>query len=178
MSPAARHSKDKKRNWVILLLLLTAVSMGVSVWALFFQKAAPVLPPDFAPPDREEHAQPLPDTGEEKNESSSGGGSVNLTYSDRVSVDLSDKTVSLYFLNPSRSNHDIVLQLMIHETLVAQSGLFPAGYRLDSLELLPGAAERLREGGYNGKFIVFYYRQDTGERAIFTTEIPILALVQ
>ena len=41
------------------------------------------------------------------------GGAVGLTYSDKITIDLSEKKATLRFDNPSRSVNSVVLQLKI-----------------------------------------------------------------
>ena len=44
---------------------------------------------------------------------------------------------------------------------------------LSPLPVLEGAEEMLQPGGYEGKFIVLYYDQTSGEKSMVNTEIPI-----
>lgn len=107
-----------------------------------------------------------------------GGGAVSLTYSTKVTVTLDDGMASVYFANPSKSNQDMVLQLVVQDVILAQSGRLSPGKQLDTLELLEGAASRLQPGGYNGQFVVLFYQPDTGEKTIVNTEIPVDVTVQ
>ena len=106
-----------------------------------------------------------------------GGGAVSLTYSKEVSISLADKTASLVFANPTKSNQDIVIQLMINDTVILQSGRLTPGNRVAALNLLDGAEKRLAAGGYNGKFVVLYYDRTSGEKAMVNTEIPVTVTV-
>jgi hypothetical protein len=49
---------------------------------------------------------------------------------------------------------------------------------VNSLALLKDAEKKLTKGGYDGKFVVLYYNQDTGEKAILKTEIPVTVTVK
>jgi hypothetical protein len=168
--------KEGKRRPLFILLLailavITVVCIGVTVWAVWFRDATPALAPDYAPVQTEEHAEPMGDEEDEKLEQQEGGGAVSLTYSRTVDIDLSEKKATLLFGNPTRSNQDMVLQLVIRNTVIAQSGRLLPGNQVKTLELLDSA--RLAEGTYEGKFVVLYYQQDTGEKAIVNTEIPL-----
>ena len=168
----------KQTKIVILILLLVAVlCLCIAVWALFFRETT-VLAPDYAPQQEEEMAETIPDDTEEKLEKPQGGGSVSLTYAREVTVDLSEETASLYFANPGRSNQDIVLQIVIQDTVVVQSGTLKPGNQVSALSLLSGAKDKLAEGVYNGNFNVLYYDPQTGEKAIVNTEIPITITVK
>lgn len=166
--------QDKSKLLILLLLLITLVALGVSVWALFFRDTGgPTLSPDYAPQETEQHAQTIPDDTGEKLEKPEGGGSVSLTYSNKVTIDLSDRAAALYFANPGKSNQDMVIQIVIQDTVILQSGTLTPGRQVKKLDLLEGAEKLLAEGGYTGKFVVLYYDQETGEKAMVNTEIPI-----
>ena len=158
---------------ILLLLLITLIAVGVTVWALFFRDSGPTLAPDYAPQEMEQHAETIPNDSGDKLDKPEGGGSVSLTYSNKVTVDLSDKMAALYFANPGKSNQDMVLQIAIQDTVILQSGTLKPGNQVKLLDLLEGAEEMLSPGGYEGKFIVLYYDPDTGEKAMVNTEIPI-----
>ena len=111
-------------------------------------------------------------------ESDKGGGSVSLSYSDKITIDLSDGQATLMFANPGKSNQDMVLQIVIRDTVIVQSGTLSPGNRVTTLDLLPGAEKRLVPGGYDGKFAVFYYDEKTGEKAMVNTEIPISITIE
>lgn len=164
---------DKRSRWLILLLLLLLlIAIGVTLWALFFRQDT-VLAPDYAPRQEDRHAQSMGDQDDEKLSQSQGGGAVSLTYNTQVSVDLAANTASVYFANPGKSNQDIVLQLVVQDVVLAQSGKLSPGKQLDTMDLLDGAADRLRPGGYEGRFVVLFYQPDTGEKTIVNTEIPV-----
>lgn len=172
------EKSDRKSRWIILLLLLLLlIAIGVTLWALFFREET-TLTPDYAPRREDKYAQSLDDQGDEKLEQVQGGGAVSLTYSTKVTVTLDDGMASVYFANPSKSNQDMVLQLVVQDVILAQSGKLSPGKQLDTLELLEGAASRLQPGGYNGQFVVLFYQPDTGEKTIVNTEIPVDVTVQ
>jgi len=64
-----------------------------------------------------------------------GGGAVGLTYSTSVSVSLSQGKASLYFGNPSKSNQDMVVQLIIQDRLITQSGRLIPGKQVQTLDV-------------------------------------------
>ena len=172
------EKSDRKSRWIILLLLLLLlIAIGVTLWALFFREET-TLTPDYAPRREDKYAQSLDDQGDEKLEQVQGGGAVSLTYSTKVTVTLDDGMASVYFANPSKSNQDMVLQLVVQDVILAQSGRLSPGKQLDTLELLEGAASRLQPGGYNGQFVGLFYQPDTGEKTIVNTEIPVDVTVQ
>lgn len=168
---------DKKNLLIYILLLITVTAVAVTVWALFFRTPEIQLAPDYAPVDTEQHAQPIPGDRTEREEAQPGSGSVSLTYSNEVTIDLSSGTAELLFVNPGRSNQDMVLQIVIQDTVILQSGRITPGNQVTQLELSADAADILSPGGYEGSMFVFYYDLVSGEKAIVNTEVPISVTV-
>lgn len=173
------NKKENKKKYllILLLLLITVAAVGLSVWAIWFRDGAPVLAPDYAPRQIEENAEPIGDDGDEKLSQPEGGGAVGLTYAKEVSISLSDRSAALLFANPTKSNQDMLLQLVIDDVVILQSGRLEPGNRVSALSLLDGAEKRLAAGGYDGKFIVLYYDRASGEKAMINTEIPVTVTV-
>lgn len=173
------NKKENKKKYLIILLLLliTVLAVGLSVWAIWFRDSATVLAPDYAPQQTEENAEPIGDDNDEKLSQPEGGGAVGLTYAKEVSISLSDKSATLLFANPTKSNQDMVLQLVIDDVVVLQSGRLEPGNKVSTLNLLDGAEKRLTAGGYDGKFVVLYYDRTSREKAMVNTEIPLTVTV-
>lgn len=172
------ENKKSKPNLLIpILLIITVIAICVTVWALFFRDSGPALAPDYAPQEEEQNAETIPNDTGEKMENPEGGGSVSLTYSREVSIDLSNETATLLFANPGKSNQDMVLQIVIQDTVIVQSGTLKPGNQVTTLDLLDGAAKKLSAGTYEGNFNVLYYNPETGEKAIVNTEIPVTITV-
>ncbi len=174
-----RKGKDKRLLLLLLLLLLiTIIAVSVSIWAICFREKTPVLSPDYAPKETEKNAEPIGDDGDKKLDQPKGGGAVNITYAKEVSISLSGKNARLLFANPTKSNQDMVLQLVIDETVILQSGRLTPGNKVSTLDLLDGMEKRLAKGGYHGKFVVLYYDRVSGEKAMVNTEIPVTVTVE
>jgi len=169
--------QDKQSLLIFILLLITVTALCVTVWALFFREPDVVLAPDFAPVAEEANAKPIPDDTGTADKAKPGSGSVSLTYSNVVTIDLSQKSAALLFANPGRSNQDMVLQIVIQDTVIVQSGRITPGNQVMELELGADAADMLRPGGYEGSFLIFYYDRESGEKAVISTEIPISVTV-
>ena len=165
----------KKTNAIIIsLLLITMASVGITIWSLFFRVNEDIiLAPDYAPIKLEENAERISNDQYKPIESKQGGGSVSLSYSTNITIDLSDATAKLYFANPGKSNHDMVLQLSIQDRVIFQSGRLLSGHQLNKINLSETATSMLQPGGYDGYFQVFYYDQESAEKAIINTEIPV-----
>ena len=171
--------KDNRSTLIIvILLLITLLAVSVTIWALFFRTPDVILNPDYAPQETEKNQQPIEgDTGD-KMENPQGGGAVSLSYSTKVTIDLSEEEAKLNFGNPGKSTQDMVVQIVIQDQILVQSGKLTPGNRVTVLDLLEGAAAKLTPGGYEGKFVVLYYDPETGEKAVVNTEIPISVTVQ
>ncbi len=167
----------KEKGIIYALLLITIIAVCVTVWAIFFREKETVLAPDYAPQEEEENSEAIPDDDTEKMEQPEGGGSVSLSYSKEVTVDLGDRTAKLYFANPGKSNQDIVLQLVIREEVIVQSGTIKPGKQVMNLNLLDHKEKMLEPGVYEGKFAVLYYHPETREKAVVNTEIPVTITV-
>ncbi len=172
------NERSKYGILIIALLAITAVAICVTVWALFFRDTGPILAPDYAPQEEEQNAQTIPDDSGDKMENPEGGGSVSLTYSRDVTISLSEKTASLLFANPGKSNQDMVLQIVIQGEVIVQSGTLKPGNQVTTLNLIDGMEKKLSSGVYEGNFAVLYYHPETSEKAIVNTEIPIMIAVK
>ena len=177
-----KTEQNKKTQIIIIVLIfITLIAVAVTVWALFFRKTVPDLTPDYAPQETEKHAEPIPDdAGDEKMETTEGGGAVSMVYQKEVQISLSDQSATLMFQNPSKSVNNIVLQLVIcskdeTETIIAQSGTLSPGYKVEKLDLIKDSAT-LSEGEYTGKFNVLYYDPDTGEKSVLNSTIEGLTI--
>lgn len=174
------ENKDKKkRRWLLLLLLLLLfVVAGIVIGAIWSQSrnSETILTPNRAP-QAEDNAESIGDDGDEKLPQSEGGGAVSITYAKEVSISLSDKSATLMFANPTKSNQDMVLQLVINDITILQSGKLEPGSMVSTLSLPDDAEKRLTAGGYDGKFLVLFYDRESGEQAMVNTEIPVSVTV-
>ena len=159
---------------LILAVILAVLALLVALWALFFRNPASDPTPDVAPPV-EDNILPTDEDDQEKLPQAQGGGAVNITYSDQVSLSLSEGTVTLQFMNPVRSNQSMVLQVTLQEEIIAQSGSLPPGSQINTLSLIQELS--LAPGSYQGTFHVLFYNTDDGSRALVSTEIPITITV-
>lgn len=153
----------------LIMLLLALLALIAAIWLLQNRE---IIDPDYNILTEDENLEQLPDDGAPV-ESTGGGGSVVLNFSYDVAVDLPSRKATMYFGLPSNSNKDAVLQLIVGDILVAQSGRLPPGYSVSTMTVEDSAARRLRPGGYDGVLRVLYYNDETGERAILDTEIEV-----
>ena len=173
LKPTKNQLAKKIFAGVILFLILLGIVAGTIIcWNAIFNNS-PILTPDFALSQEEKYAENIGNDNDSKLPQPEGGGAVSLTYSTDISISLTEEKAYLYFENPTKSNQDMILQIVIQDTIVAQSGKLVPGKQVYKLDLLKNAASKLSPGGYNGKFVILYYQKDTGEKAVINTDIPV-----
>lgn len=174
----------KKRRGLIIAAVVLLILIIVLSWRVGAPAPAVVLAPDYAMAEIEENATPMTDFGggTQKLEAAENGGAVAIAYSDQVYYDQAAGTLSLSYGNPYVSTQSVILQIIVFgpdgsEYLIAESGILPPGYRVETLN---ASAEgvTVSSGAYNGIFRLLFYNSETGERAIVNSEIPILITVQ
>lgn len=154
--------KNRKKRWlllVLLLLLLLLLLLGV----LFCRKKPQAT--DTAP------------APESSVSTSSGGGTVSLTYSDAASIDLTAGQVMLLFANPEKSGWDATVCLVVGEREAARSDLLAPGEQVTQLPLLDGAEKDMAAGSCSGTLKVSFYHPQTGAKAMLDAEIPVTVTV-
>lgn len=177
-----RTRRDLRLAALLLLIpiLLLVIRTG---WFKPADDGKVVLAPDYPLIKDEPNSQPTEDN-QQKFEVSENGGAVALNYSDKVEYGLSDQTVTLFFANPGSSTQAVVLQIIVYggvnvdtgkpeEYLLAESGVLRPGYYVERLDADLESNVSLASGVYSGVMRVLFYNEDTGERAVVNTEIPV-----
>ena len=136
-----------------------------------------ILPPDYPPQNSDPNQIPIPDDEGGKLESPTGGGAVNVTYSQTVTVTRSDRKATLYYANPSRSNQNVAIAIVIGDVVVVRSALITPGNMITELTLEDNVANTLSVGGYDAELIVYCYHPETGEKAMVDTKAMITVQV-
>lgn len=173
------EKKEKEKTLLIILLIIgIVICLGVTIWALFFRQSGETLIPDYAPLETEQNAQPIPGDDGTKLDAPEGGGAISIEYENQVAIDLSDGKAYLSYANPGKSTQDVVLRIEIQDTAVAQSGTIRPGNQVSELELLDGAAKKLKEGVYDAVFRILSYEPVTGEKAMVDTLAEITVTVR
>ena len=183
MNENNENKKNSNKILIIFLIFITVAAIGVTVWALFFretEKLPTILAPDYAPLETEGNADTIPgDNTEGRKDNEVGSGSVSMSYSPEATIDLSDgKVTRMFFANPGKSNQDMVVQIVIRDVVIVQSGTLNPGKMVTKLDLLEGVASRLTAGTYEGMYVILYYDPTTGEKAVVNTQMPITITVQ
>ncbi len=171
------QQEDKKKKKKLLIFLILFILLDIILLVVLLGTRT-TLAPDYAPVNEEKYAEDIGDDGDKKLDQAEGGGAVSLTYSTDVDISLDKKLATLFFANPSKSNQDMVLQIVVHDVVVAQSGTISPGKQIGKMDLLSSGARKLQAGGYDGKFVVLYYQPDTHEKTIVNTDIPVKITVR
>lgn len=134
------------------------------------------LEPDYPSIDIDSNAESIEnDPSGEAPSVSQGGGSVSISFKDKVTYSLSTGKISMFYQNPGTSTHNVVVQMILvrgeEEYLLSQSGILKPGYQITSMTADENAPQ-LSAGGYDGKIRLRFYDPETGERAIVDTDIP------
>jgi hypothetical protein len=167
--------------WLICLTLLLALTLLSLLW---MQDAQGEPEQDiYNPlPAVDVNEESLGEDTSEQAASQNGGGAVSLRYSLNAELDLSTGEIQMYFANPSKSNHAVVLELYVvdgegaRQGLLATSGLIEPGNSLSKMQFLSSNI-KLSDGTYEAKFGLAFYDPQTGEKALVETNIDDVELV-
>ena len=167
----------KNANIMIgVLSSIIVISIGVIVYLVFFYNKQI---PDYPNGVNDDNIVKT-DSDKNKMDKSEGGGAVSLSYSKNVTIDMITNKASINFKNPSKSTQSLELQLLLQqddeEILVAKTDRIPPGYSIYEMDIFD--KDSIQSGKYNGKFIVSYYDEETEEKAIVDTEIPVDITIQ
>lgn len=162
--------KLKNLKWLIIILGTgIVICTGVTIWALFFRGGGDISP-DYPPQGIESNQTPIDGDDSGKLDTPEGGGAINVTYGTAATVDLSEKTVTIYYANPNASNQNVSILIIVNDLVVAKSDLITPGNQVSKLELQKDAASKLQVGGYDAELVVRAYDPDSGEKAMVDTK--------
>ena len=164
------NGKEKNLKWLIIILSVgIVICTGVTIWAVFF-RGGDDISPDYPPQGIESNQTPIDGDDSGKLESPEGGGAINVTYGTAATVDISEKTVTIYYANPNASNQNVSILIMVNDLVVVKSDLITPGNQVSKLELQKDAASKLQVGGYDAELVVRAYDPDSGEKAMVDTK--------
>lgn len=162
--------KSKVKRFLTLIFVITLVCGAIMAVAWKLNDN------DFLDPDEnvkkiETNAETMRDEGDAKLVQESGGGAASLSYTKVVTVDLNTKQIHMLFGNPSRSNYNAVVQVMVEGEVIGMSGRLEPGYQVRELPLDKDV--ELFPGKYEGKLQIYFYDPVTFERAMVNSAIPV-----
>ena len=173
---------------ILLLLILLLAALRFTLWYIRFTdvKTPPSAPEhvsDKIEDPTEDLSDSIKDTEDLTEDSSNveiflqqqGDDAVILTYSKEVIIDLSEKTVQMFFANPEKYNKNMMLQIVIQDSVISQSGLITPGQQVIKLDLSKDIG--LWRGLYEGKVVVDFYQPDSGEKEKVNAEFLVTITV-
>ena len=164
----------RSKTYLILATVVALLAICVAVWALFFRAPETTADPEISPV-ADEHLTPTDDGDDEKMPQAEGGGAVNITYSNEVTISLADAAATVQITNPTRSNQSMLIQLMIQDVKIGQSGTILPGNQLTVIPL--NETVKLEPGNYDGMFHLLFFDAETNEQANLNTNIPVMISV-
>lgn len=164
-----------KPRWPFLLILLgLLLLLGLTVNVLLTPREPVEITPDHPAPVIDPNSALIEDDDSQKADAPEGGGSLSMIYTLEAKLTLSTGEIEIYFQNPNSSTHNVSVELFVlngeERVSLAQSGLVTAGSQLTRLNMTEGAAV-LREGIYEGLYVLSCYDPVSGERALVQPEI-------
>lgn len=156
-------------------IITTTVAIIILIlWLLLNPKSPVIINPDHPLPDIDPEIETLPPDDEDKVDSENGGGFVSMVYTKEATVSLSTNKAQIYYQNPNKSNHSVLLELYLvsegKEYFLGRTGLIPAGSAIYEMDVSERDAN-IRTGVYTGLYRTFYYDPLTGERAVISSDI-------
>jgi len=106
----------------------------------------------------------------------SSRGSDMLIFSDGATVNVTEKTVSMYYSHDKTATHNARVELYltgrIEDLLIAQSGIIPPGNELKVMALKAKEAQLPSDDSYEGYMLVIYLGSD-GEAGDTNVQLPV-----
>lgn len=156
--PCEKKEYDKG-HWVwIIALLIAGIILALT------RCSGTVGTPEFNQPEIDLHAERVETDADARTYAEISAGT-------EVTVDISDKTADLYFVNPAVSEQDLVLSLKVGDDIIGESGRLTPGHFLEVMEDLD--TEGLSEGTYDGSIVADAFDTETGERRMINLEVNV-----
>ena len=167
----------KKNVIIVLLLLITIFSSLITLYVLFIHDSDPLIIPDYLP-EMHTQAVAIPENEDDKSsmDLSAGQQGAVVACGASATVHLDDKAIEYYYSNPSRSASAVVLQLLVDNQVIGQSGTIHPGYRTYSIVLAKDVL--LAEGEYAGVLRIAFYDSETEKKAPVDSEVDIEVIVE
>ena len=169
-------SGSSKPIIIVLLVALGAalVGLAIALGVLLSDGDDEILDPDQAYEQLDPDMEPYPDPSGTEDEQD-GVTKASFTCEAQMTVNLRAERVDLMFANPSRSNQNMVIELLIQGEVIAQSGRIEPGYRITSLPL--SRADQLTQGIYNGTLKIYFFDPQTGAQVV-DSNFPVVLTVK
>lgn len=171
---------NKKRNLLIvgLVVLIILLIVGIITVSVLLSRSSGTgetdkLVPDYPPQETEPNQTPMESDPGGEIETGKGQEAINLTYKPSATANLSKGIVELHYANPSRSQKDVVISLVVDGTVICRSQRITPGHQVNQLTILDDAKKKLAEadpGDYDAKFVVGCYDSKTNAKELVELE--------
>ena len=157
--------------------ILQILIIGIMLLALIVTSFASCNKDDDVKPGNTPATDGESDTDDIKLNAPDDGGAAGLKYKKSVKIDLSEKSVTLDFTNTAKSTHNVTVQVVAEETVLAESGMIAPGERVSRLTMKDGAA--ITEGIYasGAKLVVNYFDPETNACSAVNSEFNVTITV-
>lgn len=167
-------------NKILTLVLIVGIlaCISVTVWTVFYREPeneheqntndtqndtyTEDTSPDYPPMETEKNQDPI--IGGGRPETPKNDNSITITYSSKATADLSEKVIYLYYANPSSSNRNVTISVVIDGKAIATSNIINPGYEVNLLSLDDDAVKNMEEGSYNAELIINSYDTVSGDK--------------
>lgn len=180
-TPEEKKAIDQRCKRAVVTVLLTAILCFACLkWLIHSNRSSSVLIPDVAPEQLEKYAElidPNIPEGQAETATPSGDHNASIFYSDEFFLFPEESFLHVLIADPASSQQDIVVQILVQDTLLARSDLLEPGYQMQKIDLLPGVLEKLSPGRYNAVLNIFYYDHTTKEKTDMNVKIDASLIV-
>lgn len=180
-TPEEKKTVDRGFKRAVVTVLVTAILCFTCMkWLMHSNGSSSILIPDIAPEQLEKYAElidPSTPEGQAETATSSDDHNASIFYSDEFFLFPEESFLHVLIADPASSQQDIVVQILVQDTLLARSDLLEPGYQMQRIDLLPGILEKLSPGRYNAVLNVLYYDHTTKEKTDMNISIDASLIV-
>lgn len=157
-----------KRVISMILLILTLVIIVLAIW-LLMNKQVTVM--NYNVPPKDVNAVKVKGDTPVTVDVEDGKDYGEVTWMQDVELSISGKIATFYFQNPSTSQLNMVVHLVVGDKELAASNLIEPGYELTKITDVDTSG--LEPGVYDGVIRADNYNPETNERSIMATEMEV-----
>ncbi len=172
-----RCSMDGKSHGIFFFALFPLLPLIALAIACAFNPPKPPADYNPIPEDRSIVPNPEDNSGKRSNENKASYEVPKILEVDANTLTVSDGQYVIK--NPNRgANYDFVATIYMTDSLGQQvevytSGRIPTGYHITALTLTPPKDIVLSKGSYDAQITFSFYNQDTGEKGMIDSTVPI-----
>lgn len=161
-----------KRIIAVILFILTILIVVLAIW-LLMNKQVTVM--NYNVPPKDINAVKVEDEQSSMVDVEDGNGYGEVTWMQDVELSISGKIATFYFQNPSTSQLNMVVHLVVGDKELATSNLIEPGYELTKITDVDTSG--LTPGTYDGVLRADNYDPETNERSIMATEMEVKVVI-